>query len=73
MPTKTFEGKDQTDLDKQIWDWKSLNPKVKELKRHPVERLPLHKLDLHVPWTLESEKDPKEWPIIGQSDVAESC
>ncbi len=42
MPTKTFEGKDQPDLDKQIWDWKSINPKFKELKRYPVERLPLN-------------------------------
>jgi hypothetical protein len=41
MPTKTFEGKDPVDLNKQIWDWKSANPKIKELKRHAVETLPL--------------------------------
>ena len=41
MLTKTFEGKDDADLDKQIWDWKSANPKIKELKRHMVETLPL--------------------------------
>jgi hypothetical protein len=42
MPTKTFEGIDRPDLDKQIWDWKSANPKVKESKRYPVEMLPLN-------------------------------
>ena len=41
MPSKTFEGKDKYDLDKQIWDWKSANPKVKELKRESIKSLPL--------------------------------
>lgn len=40
MPSKIFEGKDKFDLDKQMWDWKSANPKIKELKRYPIERLP---------------------------------
>jgi hypothetical protein len=42
MPPKTFEGIDKPDLDKQIWDWKSANPKFKESKRYPIETLPLN-------------------------------
>jgi hypothetical protein len=41
MPSKTFEGKDETDLEKQIWDWKSVNPRIKLAKRNSTERLPL--------------------------------
>jgi hypothetical protein len=42
MPSKTFEGKDDAGLEKQIWDWKLANPKIKESKRYPIERLPLN-------------------------------
>jgi hypothetical protein len=41
MPTKTFAGKDDVDLQKQIWDWKLANPKAKELSRKEAETLPL--------------------------------
>jgi hypothetical protein len=42
MPSKTFEGKDNADLEKHIWDWKLANPKIKESKRYPIERLSLN-------------------------------
>jgi hypothetical protein len=42
MPSKTFEGKDDAGLEKQIWDWKLTNPKIKESKRYPIEILPLN-------------------------------
>lgn len=35
----TFKGKDQYDLDKQLWDWRSANPKVKVTRTGPVKSI----------------------------------
>jgi hypothetical protein len=40
MESKTFEGIDDADLERKIWDWQTAN-RVRITKRHPVERLPL--------------------------------
>ena len=36
-----FNGKDQFDLDQQIWAWRSGNPRLRVTKVHPTEELPL--------------------------------
>ena len=41
MDKKTFSGKDQYDLDQQIWNWRSANPHIKVVKTHPVENIEL--------------------------------
>ena len=41
MLTKTFEEKDEVDVEKQILNWKLANPQVKEFIRHPMVTLPL--------------------------------
>jgi hypothetical protein len=41
MKTTTFKGKDEPDLEKQLWDWRQANPKAVNITRHPIERLPL--------------------------------
>ena len=37
MKTTTFTGKDERDLESQIWRWRS-NPSIIVKKRHPVEQ-----------------------------------
>jgi hypothetical protein len=39
--TKVFTGKDKYDLDKQLWDWRSLHPRARIETTHPDVRLPL--------------------------------
>ncbi len=40
MKSKTFKGKNEADLEQQIWDWqKSQTVTIKE--KHPIELLPL--------------------------------
>jgi hypothetical protein len=39
--TIRFKGKDQYDLDQQVWNWRSANPQLKVTKIHPTEQLPL--------------------------------
>jgi hypothetical protein len=41
MKTKTFNGKDERDLDQKIWAWRSANPKAVINKTYPVEALPV--------------------------------
>jgi hypothetical protein len=41
MKTKVFTGKDEHDLEVQIWGWRSSNPGFSLKKRYPVERLDL--------------------------------
>jgi hypothetical protein len=41
METKIFTGKDKTDLDQQIWNWRQANPKFILKETHPIETLPL--------------------------------
>ena len=38
MKSETFKGKDQFDLNKQIWDWKTGHPKAVIKKTHSVEK-----------------------------------
>jgi hypothetical protein len=42
MKTKVFTGKDEHDLEVQIWGWRSSNPGFSIKKRFPVERLDLN-------------------------------
>ena len=37
----TFTGMDETDLEQQIWTWRTNNPNLKMTKKHPIEILPL--------------------------------
>jgi hypothetical protein len=39
MKSKTFMGKNETDLEKQLWDWRQSNPKAIVTSKHPIERL----------------------------------
>jgi hypothetical protein len=41
MESKTFTGKDQYDVDQQMWNWRSSNPNIKVVKAHPAEDLEL--------------------------------
>jgi hypothetical protein len=41
MESKTFTGKDQYDVDRQIWDWRQANPTIKVVKTHSAEEIPL--------------------------------
>jgi hypothetical protein len=37
----TFTGMDETDLEQQIWTWRTNNQNLKMTKKHPIEILPL--------------------------------
>jgi hypothetical protein len=37
MKSMTLKGKDETDLERQLWDWRSANPKAVVTTKHPVE------------------------------------
>lgn len=41
MKSKTFEGKDEFDLDQQVFAWRLANPKALTEKTHPDEDLPV--------------------------------
>jgi hypothetical protein len=41
MKSRTFDGKDDRDLEEQLWQWRSTNPNVVVKYKHPIERLPL--------------------------------
>jgi hypothetical protein len=41
MKTITFRGKDEVDIERQLWDWRMANPKAVISTKHPIERLPL--------------------------------
>jgi hypothetical protein len=41
MKTTTFRGKDEVDIERQLWDWRTANPKAVISTKHPIERLPL--------------------------------
>ncbi len=41
MKLRTFEGKDEQDLEQQLWEWRSANPGVVVKHTHPIEGLPL--------------------------------
>ncbi len=41
MKTITFRGKDEVDIERQLWDWRTADPKAVVLTKHPIERLPL--------------------------------
>ena len=47
MTKERFTGKDNIDLDRQIWDWLSQHPGWRIAKRHAVERLPLQMMSPH--------------------------
>jgi hypothetical protein len=42
MKSHTFKGKNEDDLEKQLWDWRTANPKAIVKQKHPIERLPLN-------------------------------
>jgi len=46
MKSKTFAGKDKPDLDRQIWNWRSVNAHIKVKKIHPIKDIPIR---LHRP------------------------
>jgi len=37
----TFTGMDESDLEQQIWAWRTNNPNLKMTKKYPIEILPL--------------------------------
>jgi hypothetical protein len=39
MKSMTFRGKDETDIERQLWDWRSANPKAVVTTKHPIEHL----------------------------------
>lgn len=41
MESKTFVGKDQYDVDQQIWNWRNTNPHIKIVKTYPAVDLGL--------------------------------
>jgi hypothetical protein len=41
MKATTFRGKDEVDIERQLWDWRTANPKAVISTKHPIERLPL--------------------------------
>jgi len=36
MESKSFSGKNQYDVDQQIWNWRSAHPHIKVVKTHPA-------------------------------------
>ncbi len=40
MESIFFEGKDDADVERQIWDWQSAN-RIRIIKKHPLEKLPI--------------------------------
>jgi hypothetical protein len=41
MKTTTFRGKDEVDIERQLWDWRTANRQAVIFTKHPIERLPL--------------------------------
>jgi hypothetical protein len=41
MKTISFRGKDEVDIERQLWDWRTTNSKAVISIKHPIERLPL--------------------------------
>jgi hypothetical protein len=41
MKSRVFTGSDTFELDYQVLRWREGNPKIKVLKQHPDQRLPL--------------------------------
>ena len=45
MKSMTLKGKDETDLEKQLWDWRSDHPNAIVTTKHPIEQLILEMKD----------------------------
>ena len=57
IKSKTFTGKHKSDLDRQIWHWRSANLHISVNKVHPIKDIPLR---LHRPRVRLSTSNPQD-------------